>query len=204
VDAPIGFVAISCYGLAGGLFVDYGEAFQVHDRVGDPPVVRVITHISNEEEGIVTLNDDPGAQIHGLSDDPHDGWVEITDVEGMDAKDEAAAARFGASINVAGRWRMKCYEKTIRRDGKSVKVMDGYKMRIGDTRGFTPYKNGGLLTQVKVPFRQAYRRLAHAVLNPGEMMPADFAKWDAPQQMHVAFQVCTSSPLLGRNPLFSL
>ncbi len=33
---------------------------------------------------------------------------------------------------------------------KEKKVYDGFKLAIGDTRGFTEYKNGGVLTQVGV------------------------------------------------------
>jgi len=31
---------------------------------------------------------------------------------------------------------------------KTRQVFDGFKLSIGDTRGFSPYKNGGVLTQV--------------------------------------------------------
>lgn len=42
---------------------------------------------------------------------------------------------------------------------KEKKVYDGFKVAVGDTRGFTEYKNGGVLTQVKKPVQYSYRTL---------------------------------------------
>ncbi len=41
-------------------------------------MTRVVTHISNDEEGVVTLvGADEDGKLHGLEDSDHDGWVDI-------------------------------------------------------------------------------------------------------------------------------
>ena len=45
---------------------------------------------------------------------------------------------------------------------KEKKVYDGFKVAIGDTRGFTEYKNGGVLTQVRAQAQAPAPAPAHA------------------------------------------
>lgn len=56
------------------------------------------------------------------------------------------------SINDRGPFKIKHVYKTVaeEKDGvkKEKKVFDGYSLAIGDTRGYSAYQNGGVLTQV--------------------------------------------------------
>src|SRR5690606_24869544 len=140
--------------------------FVVRDKTGENPVTRIITNISNEEEGVVTLLgafDEDGGRMHGIQDDDHEGGVEITDVEGMDATD----GKHPASINECEAVRIKTATKKVMqevvKDGQKQwvekSVYDPYRLIIGDTTRFSAYQNGGMLTQVKKPVTIQHRTL---------------------------------------------
>ncbi|CAM6046261.1 unnamed protein product [Sphagnum compactum] len=57
-----------------------------------------------------------------------------------------------------------------------------------DTTGFGAYEKGGIVTQVKQPKLLHFRPLKEALSNPGEFLLSDFAKFDRPQLLHLAFQ----------------
>lgn len=68
------------------------------------------------------------------------------------------------SINDVGPFKVTHVYKTVveeKADGtkREKKVYDGFRLAIGDTRGFSEYKNGGILTQVKKPVPFGYRTL---------------------------------------------
>jgi len=71
------FILADTYGLFGGLFCDFGAAFEVVDADGEEPVSGMLTSVSQDEEGIVTMHDETR---HGLSDGDH---VCFTEVQGM-------------------------------------------------------------------------------------------------------------------------
>lgn len=57
-----------------------------------------------------------------------------------------------------------------------------------DTTAFGAYSTGGLVTQVKRPKTLAFKPLRAALPDPGEFLLTDFAKFDAPPLLHLAFQ----------------
>jgi len=195
----IGFLACDARGVAGFFFADFGDRFVVRDKTGENPVTRIITHISNEEEGVVTLLGafgEEGGRMHGIQDDDHEGWVEISDVEGMEATD----GKHPASINECEAFRIKTATKKIsvevEKDGKKQwvekTVYDPYRLIIGDTTRFSPYQNGGILTQVKKPVTIQHRTLQANLTQPvapGEFGLAftDGAKFGRAEQLHFAF-----------------
>jgi len=68
-----------------------------------------------------------------------------------------------------------------------IKVLGPYTFSIGDTSGFSSdYVSGGMATQVKVPTKVTFAPLEKAAAEP-EFLLADFAKFDAPAKMHLAF-----------------
>jgi len=68
-----------------------------------------------------------------------------------------------------------------------IKVLGPYTFSIGDTSGFaSDYASGGIATQVKVPTNVSFAPLEKAAAEP-EFLLADFAKFDAPAKMHLAF-----------------
>lgn len=73
------------------------------------------------------------------------------------------------------------------REPVKIKVMGPYTFSIGDTSGFSKYERGGIATQVKMPKILAFKPLRES-LNAPEFVYTDFAKFEHPQQLHVAFQ----------------
>ncbi|CAF4856887.1 unnamed protein product [Rotaria sp. Silwood1] len=73
----IKFLNASTKGLFGQIFCDLGENFQVIDTNGENPLVRVVTGITHDEDGIVFM---PTDVRHGFEDG---SYVTFTGVQGM-------------------------------------------------------------------------------------------------------------------------
>ncbi|CAM9863686.1 unnamed protein product, partial [Heterosigma akashiwo] len=176
-QAAIAFLACDVKGVAGYIFSDFGPSFTIKDMNGENPLTRIITHISNEEEGVVTLLGafgEEGGRVHGLEESDHDGWVSIDDVEGMEAAD-------GGSINTAEPMKIAFCTKP---------VFDPFRLKVGDTSRFSEYVNGGVLTQVKKPVAKAYRSFADNLRQPvgGSACCSPTARgFGRRKQLHFAF-----------------
>lgn len=82
-----------------------------------------------------------------------------------------------------------------------IKVLGPYTFSIGDTSNFSEYIRGGIATQVKMPQTLKFGSLAEQQADPSFAM-IDFAKFDHPSQLHVAFDVLHEFIRLnGRAPL---
>lgn len=219
--APIRFISVAANGAMGVMFTDFGPEFTVSDQTGEPPVQRVITNITCEQEGVVTLldpNDSELAKKADVSDNDHEGFISFSEVEGMYCRDEHSLKRDGHSINSSGAWRAREIWKKVpdyllipkdrggdgttkaiqyfvhvrdpktgeykkdsdKPDGllwkplfphecadvppqdfvrdeqgnKAVRmtvVKEHYKLKIGDTRGYSKYLGGGIMQQVYQP-----------------------------------------------------
>eukprot|EP00607_Mallomonas_marina_P011049 CAMPEP_0182424776 /NCGR_PEP_ID=MMETSP1167-20130531/11039_1 /TAXON_ID=2988 /ORGANISM="Mallomonas Sp, Strain CCMP3275" /LENGTH=1346 /DNA_ID=CAMNT_0024604855 /DNA_START=37 /DNA_END=4077 /DNA_ORIENTATION=+ len=114
--APIRFIAVGSYGVMGYIFSDFGPEFTVADKSGEPPVQRVITSISQEESGVISLLDPSESELAkkaDIEDTEHQGFVSFSEVEGMYSKEESGVKLWGHSINTSGVWRAKEVWKTI-------------------------------------------------------------------------------------------
>lgn len=67
-----------------------------------------------------------------------------------------------------------------------IKVLGPYTFSIGDTSTFSKYERGGIASQVKMPKQLNFKSLKDSQQNP-EFIVTDFAKFDHPQQLHLAF-----------------
>ncbi|TMW66101.1 hypothetical protein Poli38472_003866 [Pythium oligandrum] len=183
----IGFILCDIRGAMGYTFTDFGDQFVTHDATGEAPITRIITDITNDKDGMLSiLGPDEDGKMHEMPDSDHDGWVEISEVEGMTLKSDP-----NKNINNMGPWRIKFANKKMFRNGKQVEVFDPYRIKIGDTSDFTPYLGGGILTQHKKPFPQKFYSLEESLLNPvypGEygLMFTDGAKFGRAEQLHIA------------------
>jgi hypothetical protein len=104
-----GFLACDARGPTGYIFADCGARFVIRDKTGENPVTRIITNISNAEEGVVTLLgafEEEGGRMHGIQDDDHEGWVEISDVEGKGVR--YTVGEFPFSLHGLILWCQKC------------------------------------------------------------------------------------------------
>ncbi|CAH0547040.1 unnamed protein product [Brassicogethes aeneus] len=68
-----------------------------------------------------------------------------------------------------------------------IKVLGPYTFVIGDTTKFSKYEHGGIATQVKMPKVVNFKSLTESLENP-DFIISDFAKFDSPTQLHLAFQ----------------
>ncbi|XP_047330703.1 ubiquitin-activating enzyme E1 1-like [Impatiens glandulifera] len=76
-------------------------------------------------------------------------------------------------------------------DGKARKVINSrpYSFSLEeDTTNFGTYIRGGIVTQVKQPKVLDFKPLKEAIKDPGEYLLTDFAKFDRPPLLHLAFQ----------------
>lgn len=69
---------------------------------------------------------------------------------------------------------------------RKIKVLGPYTFSIGDTSAFSKYVRGGIVTQVKMPKKIAFKSLQESYKSP-EFLISDFGKFDYPQQLHIAF-----------------
>lgn len=72
-----GFILSQTLGAYGYTFVDYGDEFIILDETGEDTKSFIVTNITNEKEGIVTVHDD---KRHTFHDGSH---VRFTEVQGM-------------------------------------------------------------------------------------------------------------------------
>uniref|UniRef100_A0A4W4EV33 E1 ubiquitin-activating enzyme n=1 Tax=Electrophorus electricus TaxID=8005 RepID=A0A4W4EV33_ELEEL len=68
-----------------------------------------------------------------------------------------------------------------------IKVLGPYTFSICDTSSFSDYVRGGIVTQVKMPKKVAFKSFSSSMSEP-EFLLTDFAKFDRPGQLHVGFQ----------------
>ena len=138
VPSPIRFIAVEALGALGFIFSDFGDEFSVSDQTGEPPVQRVITGITNAEEGIVSLvnpNDSDLAKKADISDDDHMGFVTFSEVEGMVNAD-------GLSLNDSGVWRAREVWKRVptlqkvdkSRGGDGIMMSNQYYVHVKDEK----------------------------------------------------------------------
>ena len=71
-------------------------------------------------------------------------------------------------------------------DPIKIKVLGPYTFSIGDTRNFSEYIRGGIVTQVKMPKVVSFKPLKDALKEP-EFIMTDFGKFDYPVQLHLAY-----------------
>jgi len=70
---------------------------------------------------------------------------------------------------------------------RKIKVLGPYTFSIGDTSDMTPYLKGGIVKQVKVAKTLHFKPLLECLQNP-EVLISDYAKFERPAQLHLAFQ----------------
>uniref|UniRef100_A0A646QDP3 E1 ubiquitin-activating enzyme n=1 Tax=Hemiscolopendra marginata TaxID=943146 RepID=A0A646QDP3_9MYRI len=70
---------------------------------------------------------------------------------------------------------------------RKIKILGPYTFSIGDTTNLSEYERGGIVTQVKVPKKITFKPLKASLESP-EFLVTDFAKFERPGQLHVAYQ----------------
>lgn len=70
---------------------------------------------------------------------------------------------------------------------RPVTVLGPYTFSVGDTSGLSDYVRGGIATQVKMPKTVSFKSFSASLAEP-DFLISDFAKFDRPGQLHLAFQ----------------
>lgn len=149
------FLVASTRGLFGQIFCDFGEEFIVRDATGEQPISVLISHVSKEENSVVTCSDETRHNFQS------DDYVTFSEVEGM------------TELNGC--------------EPKKVNILGPYTFSIGDTSSYSDYVRGGTVTQVNMPQKVNFKSFLHSLADP-EFVVTDFAKFDRPGQLHLAWQ----------------
>ena len=138
----------------------------------------MIKSISNEEKALVELLQNAK---HKFEDGDE---VLFTSVEGMDLKE--------GSLHL-GIQNADCKSSNINDTIHKVTVVNPYAFRIGDTRGYTDFKNNGIAKQLRtkltikfLPFGEVMQ--AKEIPQDMNMSMADFEKMANNPLSHVAFE----------------
>ncbi|KAL8212241.1 UNVERIFIED_CONTAM: hypothetical protein K2H54_041170, partial [Gekko kuhli] len=152
------FVLADTKGLAGQLFCDFGEHFVVYDASEAEPVSAVIQHITQGNPGVLTVAcENEQGQGHQFE---NGDWVTFKEVEGM------------TELNTL--------------EPRQIHVAGQYSLEIGDTSSFSPYKSGGIVTQVKMPQQHSFDSLRVSMRSPKIKTP-DAGKMSRYHTLHMAF-----------------
>lgn len=151
----IKFIVASTRGLFGQIFCDFGEEFTVTDTTGEKPISILISHVSKDENGVVTCSDE---MRHNFQSDD---FVTFSEVEGM------------TELNGC--------------EPKKINILGPFTFSIGDTSSYSNYIQGGIVTQVKMPQKVSFKSFTDS-LNEPDFITTDFAKFERPAQLHLAWQ----------------
>jgi molybdopterin/thiamine biosynthesis adenylyltransferase len=130
------FIAAAARGVTSYIFSDFGAEFAVANEFGETAIARVVTNITCEEDGLLTIvNPENHIGAEKLSgdgaidfDSEHSGWITIEDVAGMRALDAGAAAAPSASINDSAPRRVRqCLRLVLDRKHRRGDPADVYR-----------------------------------------------------------------------------
>lgn len=134
--AGVKFIMAQVRGLAGNIFVDLGDKFEVSDTNGENPMQAMISMIGNDKKAkLMTLDE----QRHGLEDGD---YVTFTEVKGMTELNELPAP---VQVKVIGPYTLE------------IDV---------DSTNFGSYTGGGYVRQVKQPSTIEFSSLRQSLKTP--------------------------------------
>ena len=159
---PIKTIVSDTRGLFGSVFVDNGVGFEVFDNNGEEPVTGLISNISQDINGIITVHEDK--KNHGLEDGD---LVKFIEIRGM------SELNFVPSNPVAYK----------------VKVISPLSFSIDvDTTNYSGYQGpSGQYVQVKKKDIIDFKSFEESLKEPQTII-SDFGKMDRPPQLHCFYQ----------------
>ncbi|XP_041874264.1 ubiquitin-like modifier-activating enzyme 7 isoform X2 [Corvus kubaryi] len=152
------FIVADTKGLAGQLFCDFGEQFVIDDPAEGDPVCAAVQHISQGNPGVVTCMGTEDSHGHLFCDGD---LVTFSGVQGM------------TELNS---------QKPV-----PVRVLDAFRLEIGDTSSFSPYRCGGLVSQVQQPQECSHEPLCQSLEEP-KIQVASPEDLPHSRSLHAAFQ----------------
>ncbi|NWW14569.1 UBA1 enzyme, partial [Oreocharis arfaki] len=152
------FIVADTKGLAGQLFCDFGERFVIDDPAEGEPVCAAVQHISQGNPGVVTYI---GTEDSYGSLFCNGDLVTFSGVQGM------------TELNS--------------QEPVPVRVLDASRLEIGDTSSFSPYRCGGLVSQVQQPQKHSHEPLRQALEEP-KIQVLSHEDLPRSRSLHTAFQ----------------
>ena len=147
-------------GVFGSIFCDFGHDFVVTDKDGNPPATSQVESILPSNPAVVKVLEDQGR--HGLESGDLVTFARLNGDEGV------VQENVNYEVNVVGPYTFEL---------------------VGvDTSEETEAANQGYITQVKRPVTLQFKSYAEALEEPGELMLSDFAKFDRPALLHLAYK----------------
>lgn len=152
------FIYSTTPGAFGQVFCDFGPSFVCSDKDGNPPATSQIESIFQEGDN-VTVKVLEDQGRHGLETGDVVTFARLKGCEGL-----------STDTNY-----------TVRVTGPFTFAIEGAKVEDSPTQQ-------GYITQVKQPVTMSFESYEKRLSEPGEMMMSDFAKFDRPALLHLAFQ----------------
>jgi len=159
------FIYATTTGLFSKIFCDFGSSFVVADKDGEQPASSQIENILPSNPATVKVLEDHGR--HGLETGD---FVTLARVKGMkgvftDSTKEYEVKSTGAfTFELVGLDLSECGEPATQ----------------------------GYINQVKKPVTLSFKKYEDALEDPGDLMMSDFAKFDRPALLHLAYKALDS------------
>ncbi|KAK1748781.1 ubiquitin-activating enzyme E1 [Skeletonema marinoi] len=152
-------------GVFGKVFCDFGESFVIADKDGENPATSQVENILTSNPAVVKVLEDQGR--HGLETGDHVTFSRVKGLDGMLSDNKAT------------------YE---------VKVTGPFTFELVnmDASQCSEVASQGYITQVKTPVTASFRSYREALADHGELMMSDFAKFDRPPLLHLAYRALAS------------
>ena len=168
-------LSMSVFGMA---FCDFGADFVVVDTDGEPAATSQIESvIVAEDDVVVKVLEDHGR--HGLETGDHVTFGRLQGVPGLEESKEY-------KVTVTGPYTFELTGVTpAHMKQAAAEAMASIAMSSEDT---AVVNQQGYITQIKHPVKMHFAPYEEKVADPGEMMMSDFAKFDRPPVLHLAFQ----------------
>jgi len=158
---PVGFIAADCFGLAGSVFVDFGDSFCCRDKDGEEPRSAIVAGVTQENPGTVHTHHE---RRHGFQDGD---WVVLREVQGMAELNDGQPRQ----IKVTGPYSFTIGDTS----GYSAYVREGIVTQVK-------------VPQV-IKFSSFQRSLVQPKPEGGqELAVPDLAKFGRSEQLHLAVQ----------------
>lgn len=166
------FIYSCVHSVFGMAFCDFGDNFVVSDKDGEAAHVSQIENVLHENPAVIKVLEDQGR--HGLEDGDK---VTFARLQGVPEGKLESGKEY--TVKVTGPYTFELPE------------VDLSGCPVGDGAGHG-INQQGYITQVKQPVTLHFQSYASKLTEPGEFMLSDFAKFDRPPLLHLAYQALTS------------
>ena len=153
------FIYTLATGVFGSVFCDFGKSFTVTDKDGNPPATSQVESILPANPAIVKVLEDQGR--HGLETGDFVTFARLNGGEGIEENQEY-------EVNVTGPFTFELVG--VDTSAQPAAITQGY------------------ITQVKRPVTLEFTEYSQALETPGELLMSDFAKFDRPPLLHLAYK----------------